>query len=521
MLQRMLQKMLQRLLQLKIHKLLFGILIVTIASTIKYYFLIDSTDLGANILIGITCVSIKLYIFDIIEGFLVKHEVDFNLGQVFWGPQYMCGGKEDIKLSDKKDLDNSVLFMNNNPGIPQGGNNPGIAQGGNNPGIPQGGRRLAPENFQPTPDFFEHTWNNKRFKKIEFMFCVQNKYEAFQNYSTQQKLNTLDTCIDRLSGANARATIHYDDLAVVKSLANLNMLSQQTKDILKGLGNGDVIGPSNKVSCDWTQGGSRNKVREDLIRNRTNYMNHLNLGPGPAPITGLAPVPALAPALAPGNAAQGNVILSNPVIGAPGNGAQGIVLNAGDNVNILNTNVIGNSSNNNNPNLSQTDPNVITISSSDNSPNLTQTDPNVIASSSNEDRTLNTDVIQAVPQNLNEESEDSDLYGPAPDIPKSNRREFDEESEDSDLYGPAPDIPKSNKRKFDEVSQQEASQGESSQQQSLASSSNNNRTLVANNSPILSQTDPNVWKSLDSDSDSNPRQHKRPKISSDPTGNSK
>tara|TARA_R110002020_G_scaffold368421_6_gene580271 strand:- start:2230 stop:2478 length:249 start_codon:yes stop_codon:yes gene_type:complete len=82
------------------------------------------------------------------------------------------------------------------------------------------------------------------------MFCVQNKYEAFQNYSTQQKLNTLDTCIDRLSGANARATIHYDDLAVVKSLANLNMLSQQTKDILKGLGNGDVIGPSNKVSCD-------------------------------------------------------------------------------------------------------------------------------------------------------------------------------------------------------------------------------------------------------------------------------
>ncbi len=153
----MLQKMLQRLLQLKIHKLLFGILIVIIASTIKYYFLIDSSDLSANILIGITCVSIKLYIFDIIEGFLIKHEVDFNLGQVFLGPQYMYGGKEDIKLSDKKNLDNSVLFINNNPGIPQGGNNPGIAQGGNNPGIPQGGRRSAPENFQPTPDFFEHT----------------------------------------------------------------------------------------------------------------------------------------------------------------------------------------------------------------------------------------------------------------------------------------------------------------------------------------------------------------------------
>ncbi len=60
---------------------------------------------------------------------------------------------------------------------------------------------------------------------------------------------------------------------------------------------------------------------------------------------------------------------------------------------------------------------------------------------------------KAVPQNLNKEPQNEVL-------PNLN-----EESEDSDLYGPAPDIPKSNKRKFDEVSQQEASQGESSQQQ--------------------------------------------------------
>ena len=101
------------------------------------------------------------------------------------------------------------------------------------------------------------------------------------------------------------------------------------------------------------------------------------------------------------------------------------------------------------------------------------------------------DINERSESDLDFESEDSDMYGPAPEhrreesedsdikkespsikeepdsdidlqnIPESRR----EVSEDSDMYGPAPEIPKSNKRKFDQVSQGEGSQQQVSQQQ--------------------------------------------------------
>ena len=51
------------------------------------------------------------------------------------------------------------------------------------------------------------------------------------------------------------------------------------------------------------------------------------------------------------------------------------------------------------------------------------------------------------------------------DINERSESDLDFESEDSDMYGPAPEIPKSNKRKFDQVSQGEGSQQQVSQQQ--------------------------------------------------------
>jgi hypothetical protein len=106
------------------------------------------------------------------------------------------------------------------------------------------------------------------------------------------------------------------------------------------------------------------------------------------------------------------------------------------------------------------------------------------------------DMYGPAPEHRREVSEDSDMYGPAPEIKNEpqNRNEDSESeiknespsikvepdsdidhqnisearrevSEDSDMYGPAPEIPKSNKRKFDQVSQGEVSQQEGSQQE--------------------------------------------------------
>merc|ERR1712000_504810 len=93
--------------------------------------------------------------------------------------------------------------------------------------------------------------------------------------------------------------------------------------------------------------------------------------------------------------------------------------------------------------------------------------------------------------NINERSES--------EIDLQNIPEYrSEESEDSDLYGPAPEIPKSNKRKFDEISQGEGSQQqgppplppqENASQRNVLNAGDNVNIL---NSPILSQIDPNV-----------------------------
>jgi len=87
------------------------------------------------------------------------------------------------------------------------------------------------------------------------------------------------------------------------------------------------------------------------------------------------------------------------------------------------------------------------------------------------------------------------------DIDLQNIPEYrSEESEDSDLYGPAPEIPKSNKRKFDEISQGEGSQQQGPPPPPLPPQENASQRNVLNagdnvnilNSPILSQIDPNV-----------------------------
>ena len=139
------------------------------------------------------------------------------------------------------------------------------------------------------------------------------------------------------------------------------------------------------------------------------------------------------------------------------------------------------------------------------------------------------DINERSESDLDFESEDSDMYGPAPEhrreeseseikkespsikvesdsdidlqnIPESRR----EESEDSDMYGPAPEIPKSNKRKFDQISQGEDTQQEAlptrpriaAQDVSLNAGDNVNVLNTDENaSPILSQIDPNVWRS--------------------------
>jgi hypothetical protein len=76
--------------------------------------------------------------------------------------------------------------------------------------------------------------------------------------------------------------------------------------------------------------------------------------------------------------------------------------------------------------------------------------------------------LQNIPEHISEES-DSEIKKESPSIKVESDSDIDlhnipesrrEESEDSDMYGPAPEIPKSNKRKFDQVSQGEGSQQE-------------------------------------------------------------
>jgi hypothetical protein len=103
---------------------------------------------------------------------------------------------------------------------------------------------------------------------------------------------------------------------------------------------------------------------------------------------------------------------------------------------------------------------------------------------------------------IKNESPSSIMVEPDSDIDHQNISEARREvSEDSDMYGPAPEIPKSNKRKFDQVSQGEDTQQEAlptrpriaAQAVSLNAGDNVNiLNTDVNASPILSQIDPNV-----------------------------
>jgi NADH-ubiquinone oxidoreductase chain 3 len=107
---------LDRIYKIKLHQVIFGFIIVTLVSLIKYYFSIYSSDLSGNILIGLLCFISRLLFIDSLKDIFNNLEINLDLKQFIWGYQSLDGGDNNITLSKNTIITNKLYMDNSNNG---------------------------------------------------------------------------------------------------------------------------------------------------------------------------------------------------------------------------------------------------------------------------------------------------------------------------------------------------------------------------------------------------------------------
>jgi len=72
---------LKKLQQIKLHQIIFGIILVILVSIIKYIFSVDLSDLPDNILIGTFCLFFRLFFIDSLADYFNQLGINFSIGQ--------------------------------------------------------------------------------------------------------------------------------------------------------------------------------------------------------------------------------------------------------------------------------------------------------------------------------------------------------------------------------------------------------------------------------------------------------
>jgi hypothetical protein len=111
------KKILNKLFSIKLHQIIFGIITVIFICTIRHIFLIQPLDLTGNILIGILCLFFRLLFLDFFKDYLNELDINIDLGQIFWGRNYMGGSDNNITLSKDtkiKQIDKLYMVDSNN-----------------------------------------------------------------------------------------------------------------------------------------------------------------------------------------------------------------------------------------------------------------------------------------------------------------------------------------------------------------------------------------------------------------------
>ena len=93
-----------RIMGLKLHQVLFGLITVIIACTLKYLFLIEYSDNTGNIFIAIFCFINRLLFIDLFKDYLNGLDVNIDLGKILWGRDYIGGSDEKITMSKNTEL---------------------------------------------------------------------------------------------------------------------------------------------------------------------------------------------------------------------------------------------------------------------------------------------------------------------------------------------------------------------------------------------------------------------------------
>ena len=103
--------LIRKLANINLHQLIVGFITVIIVCLIRHILLIHFLDLPSNILLGSFGFLFRLLTIDFFKEWLDKLDLNFQLGQILWGKQYLGGDNVSNTVSVKDTVIKDKLYM--------------------------------------------------------------------------------------------------------------------------------------------------------------------------------------------------------------------------------------------------------------------------------------------------------------------------------------------------------------------------------------------------------------------------